>query len=134
MAVNLVLNVDTELNRQIVEDKTWVWGYFTFGGSDTYATGGFDITSLIKARFGVTRVEAVFVGDGGSDAGGATFITTGEAAARYEYSTGKVKLYLIGRLGDPAGALVTTAQASEVEVANGATIDACRFDFWAICS
>ena len=131
----LTLNVDTELNRQLVENKVWCWGYFTWGASDTYATGGFDITTLIKHRFGVQRVESVFFGNGISDAGlGAAFIQTGEAAARYEYSTGKVKLYAIGRLGDPAGTAVTTALASEVEVTNGAEIDAGRLDFWAICS
>ncbi|MBM3274116.1 MAG: hypothetical protein FJZ00_03115 [Candidatus Sericytochromatia bacterium] len=131
----LALNVDTATNRLNVEDKIWCYGYFTFGGSDTYATGGFDVTALIKARFGVSRVEALFFGNGISDSGsGGTHIGTGEAAARYEYSTGKVKLYLLGRLGAPGGTGTTTAQASEVEAANNAQVDAGRLDFWAICS
>lgn len=131
----LTLNVDNEINRLQVEDQVWCYGYFTWGASDVYATGGFDVTALIKARFGVTRVEAMFFGNGISDAGtGSDFIQTGEAAARYEYSTGKVKLYLIGRLGSPGGTATTTAQTSEVEVGNNDQIDAGRLDFWAICS
>lgn len=130
----LTLNVDTVIERIQVEDKTWVFGYFTWGASDTYATNGFDAQTPIKNRFGVQRVETMHFGNGISDGAGATFITTGEALARYEESSGKIKLYLVGRNGAPAGTATATARFSEVEIPNAASLNAGRLDFWAICT
>lgn len=134
MAVNLVLNTFDPVTSFFVEDKKWCFGYFTFGASDTYVTGGFDITAIMKNRFGVSRVEVCHFGNGLSDGAGGTFVTTGEAYARYTYSTGKVQLYLVGKLGSPSGTTTVTAQPSGVEVANAASINAGRLDFFAICS
>lgn len=104
-------------------------GYLTWGTSDTYATGGFDVRADIKKMFGTGQVIAMDFPNGLSDGAGATTIQTAEATARYDYTTGKIKLYVIGRVSGTPG----SACAPGTEVSNGASLNAGRLDFVALC-
>ncbi len=92
---------------------------------DAYATGGFSVTAEIKRLFGVNRVERISFGNGLSDAG----IATAEATARFDATTGKVKLYKIGRTAGTPG----SANDSEVEIANSSSVDDGTLTFVATC-
>lgn len=130
MAATVAFNETTSTIKKVKLGDHWdCFGKITFGASDTYATGGFDVTAQIKALFGVGEVLSMEFNDGMADWGGATKILTAKAVARFDYSTKKIKLYLIGRSAAASGA----AQASEVEVGNGASINAGTLEFVATC-
>lgn len=136
MAITVTLAANTDLPYLQVEDKVWCFGVITGGAGGTYATNGFDMVTAVKQRFGVTAVDAIFFGNGMSAAGNTgagNYIPTGEAQGRFEHSTGKVKLFQIGRTGAPGAGAASATQASEVEAPNGAVITGMRMEFWAIC-
>jgi hypothetical protein len=108
-------------------DKQRCYGTISFSaGGDTYVTGGFNILAAMKLAFGVARVLGIRFFNGGSDASGPT---TGYCIAKYDAQTGFVKFFLCGRTSGSPG----IAQVSDTEVANGASVDSCRFDFVAFC-
>lgn len=107
-------------------------GHIDFSaGGDTYTTANgvagaataLSLLQLIRKAFGVNRVKWICFPVGGSDAG----MATGKATARFNPTTGKISLYKSGK--ENAGAL----SASEVEVADASSINAARFDFYAVC-
>lgn len=131
MAATVAFRESTATLKKVMVGNRWhCWGKITFGASDTYATGGFDVRSQIKALFAVGDVECIDFNDGMADWSGGTKILTAKCVARYDYATGKILLYLIGRSAAASGA----AQVSEVEVGNGASINAGTLEFVATCS
>lgn len=111
-------------------------GTITWGGADTYLTGGIgeNADANVRARllmgqfrlaFGINTVRAIAFMGGISDAQ----IATGEAAARYVPTNGAIKLFLLGRTTGSPG----VAQPSETEVANATSVNAGRLEFVAIC-
>ena len=119
-----------------VGQVSWCFGVLSFGASDTYATGGFDIRPQIRALFGVSHVEAILFLGSSSDGSGAQTNATSRVQARYVFTpgtsitaqTGLVYLYAVGRT------TASATNASEVEMAAGDSINNLTFNFLAICS
>lgn len=113
----------------------WCFGTVTFAGADTYVVGGFDIQQQIRKLFGVSDILFwACNGPSGDGAGAQTNIGSGMLARWTGYpqtsssATGKIVIYSIGRKNN------STNNASEVELAAGDSVNACVFNFWAICS
>lgn len=101
---------------------------FTAGG-DVYATatGLTGIARLIRRTFGVGKVHCISFFGASSDASGPT---TGAVIIRYDAVNDIGRMYLTGRTSGSPG----TAQASEVEIADGASINNTLFQLVAYCT
>jgi hypothetical protein len=100
---------------------------FSAAGDGYNATTGLTgIAQLIRRTYGVAEVRCISFFGASSDASGPT---TGTAIVRYDAPSDVARLYLSGRTSGSPGA----AQASEVEVADAASINNMIFQFVAYC-
>jgi len=114
----------------------WCFGKLTFGASDTYPLAtGIDVSQAIRRMFGVQQIIAIFFLGTSSDADAAA--TYSHVRARFIFTpfiksgdteSALIRLYAVGRIIGPA------VEASNVELANGDSINALSFPFMAICT